>query len=924
MRIGLLNTQVPFVTGGAELLANNLKAELIKAGHEADIISLPFNWYPAQTLVDHIVAGSLLDVTAFNNAPIDLAIGLKFPAYLARHPRKAYWLVHQHRQAYDMWDAGTSDLLHQDSGQAVKGAIEQADRVALGSARVFTISGNVTQRLERYCGVSSLPIYHPPPLAELLHPGDYGDYVLVPSRLGPAKRQDLVVEALARMRRPLNAVFVGKPDDPTYRDALKRRAAELGLDGRIRWLEGVPGRELAALYAGARAIVFVPVDEDYGYVTLEAMLAHKPVVTVTDAGGPLEFIEHGRNGLVSAPEPDAVARHLDMLAGDAALAAALGAGAIQRYRDMDIAWSTVIDHLLERPRAGAEAGSAARELPMVTLPEPVAGPEPVNADVSLDQTATRAVVAAADPAVAPEAVVEPQDDPVKTEVASKTADDGAVAAPIAEASPGVEQTSTESAIASDAAPAPSSPPEAIRVDVAVLREGLPVSSLAEVLGSFDMLANANPEMLAYLESHWVRYLQTLAMIPRHNGGRFLDLGTGEPYGFLALVKLVMPEARFTVVVEDKAQHGRKSVFPSLRGGPPLEVEVAAFNVEVDPFPFGPGRFDTVLAMEVLEHLSLNPAHLFAESARVLCPGGSLIVTTPNIVSYRAVSLALSGHAPYSFGVFVPFHGYYGRHNREYTPHEVDVLGRMAGFEPAALITKDVYDSYQVPYDAALMARSDYPLALRGQNTFYHGVRTAEPKRFGPTSLYRDDPIDHKAQLVARPGAAGGIDLSVINEGAVTLLAEGPERTVLTFDVYDCQGRLETYAIALDLPAPVRPGQTVTRTLPIAPHPGGAISLVRAALHLHGRGPLDLCGARPISIVAAADAALVLKALGQGGQTVAPQSAPSRSEDPSEGPSDPPAPAGLAAPKTAKPARKAKADTGTAARKAPAKPRKDKG
>ena len=55
-------------------------------------------------------------------------------------------------------------------------------------------------------------------------------------------------------------------------------------------------------------MVFVPQDEDYGYITLEAMLAAKPVITVTDAGGPLEFITDGSEGLITAPEPAPLAR----------------------------------------------------------------------------------------------------------------------------------------------------------------------------------------------------------------------------------------------------------------------------------------------------------------------------------------------------------------------------------------------------------------------------------------------------------------------------------------------------------------------------------------------------------------------------------------------------------------------------------------
>ena len=44
----------------------------------------------------------------------------------------------------------------------------------------------------------------------------------------------------------------------------------------------------------ALGVIFPPLDEDYGYVTLEAMLAAKPVITCTDSGGPLEFVGASR------------------------------------------------------------------------------------------------------------------------------------------------------------------------------------------------------------------------------------------------------------------------------------------------------------------------------------------------------------------------------------------------------------------------------------------------------------------------------------------------------------------------------------------------------------------------------------------------------------------------------------------------------
>jgi len=106
----------------------------------------------------------------------------------------------------------------------------------------------------------------------------------------------------------------------------------------------VPDQQLIDLYAEARAVYYAPFDEDYGFTTVQALAASRPVVTTTDAGGVLEFIDDGHNGFVVAPDPAAIAARLDMLANDPALAERLGANGPQRVAD--ITWDRVIHSLV--------------------------------------------------------------------------------------------------------------------------------------------------------------------------------------------------------------------------------------------------------------------------------------------------------------------------------------------------------------------------------------------------------------------------------------------------------------------------------------------------------------------------------------------------------------------------------------------------
>ncbi len=104
--------------------------------------------------------------------------------------------------------------------------------------------------------------------------------------------------------------------------------------------------DLLALYAGCRAAYYGPVDEDYGYVTVESFLSDKPVLTTTDAGGPLEFVSDGENGLVAAPDPESVAAAIDrFFAWPESRLREMGE--VGHLRVADITWDHVIDRLTE-------------------------------------------------------------------------------------------------------------------------------------------------------------------------------------------------------------------------------------------------------------------------------------------------------------------------------------------------------------------------------------------------------------------------------------------------------------------------------------------------------------------------------------------------------------------------------------------------
>ncbi len=348
MRVVIATTQVPFVFGGAEIHAEELREAFRQAGHQAEIVAIPFKWYPAERILDHMLACRLLDLTESDGQPIDRVIGLKFPAYLVAHPCKVLWVLHQHRPAYDLWQhPSLCDLLHVGLGRPIRDSIRRADENCFAEAHlVYANSRNVADRLHRYSACVAEPLYHPPRNAALFYPGPPGDFLFFPSRITRIKRQMLVLEALAAVPGNLRVHFAGAPDDQPYHESLARRSAELGLAGRIRWLGHITEEEKLRQYAQCLGVIYPPLDEDYGYVTLEAMLAAKPVITVSDAGGAREFVRHERTGLVSEPTPEALAAAIRALAADPARARDMGEEGRALYDSLEINWETVVDRLL--------------------------------------------------------------------------------------------------------------------------------------------------------------------------------------------------------------------------------------------------------------------------------------------------------------------------------------------------------------------------------------------------------------------------------------------------------------------------------------------------------------------------------------------------------------------------------------------------
>lgn len=346
MRIILSTVQVPLVRGGAEILAEELKKQLLIYGHQADIVSIPFKWYPPQSLYNSILMGRMMELEESAYQKVDGVIGLKFPAYYAHHPKKVLWLVHQHRQAYDLWGTDFGDLHLSEDGKKLKDFILQSDSYFLNQYKDrYTISKNVADRLSKFNGLSSQALYHPPHDSQKFYCDSFENYIFYPSRIDGMKRQWLLIEAARHLKSDLKIKIAGTGHIDEI-ERLKKMIRDYGLEGKVQLLGRISDDEKFSLYAKCKAVYFGCYDEDYGYISLEAQLSKKPLLIHPDAGGPVEFIEHGQSGFIVEPKAQSLAQVMDQLSDDSSLAEKMGSHGYNDLLKKNVSWENVIQKLL--------------------------------------------------------------------------------------------------------------------------------------------------------------------------------------------------------------------------------------------------------------------------------------------------------------------------------------------------------------------------------------------------------------------------------------------------------------------------------------------------------------------------------------------------------------------------------------------------
>lgn len=344
MKILIVNNMAPFLWGGAEELAVNLEKQLLLAGHQAEILRIPFQWEPYTKIPTQMLMAQSLEL--YN---VDRVIALKFPAYLINHSHKTFWLLHQYRQAYDLFDAGQSNIPSNTDGEQLREIIKKADNNAFNSAKhVFTNSPVTTQRLRHYNDIDSEVLYPPINDPELFTGGESEGYIFAGGRVNGMKRQHLLVEAMQFTDSKVKLIIAGPPDTMEDRERLERLVEKYNLSDRVSLdLNFLPRTKIANYANQALACAYLPFDEDsLGYVAMEAANARKPLITATDSGGILGLVENNVTGWVVEPQPDLLAESMNMIFAKQQEALKKGEAMYNHWKKLNITWGKTIEKLL--------------------------------------------------------------------------------------------------------------------------------------------------------------------------------------------------------------------------------------------------------------------------------------------------------------------------------------------------------------------------------------------------------------------------------------------------------------------------------------------------------------------------------------------------------------------------------------------------
>lgn len=381
MKIAVVGpSPVPFAIGGAENLMWGLCEAMNQiTPHQAELIKLPSRESDFWSLLH-----SYYDFYRLRLEQFDFVIATKYPSWMIRHPNCICYMIHTLRGLYDTYHCfGLSkeveranpyvnkvldfmeerrqmddleDFFHllfsleeqrnipdpylKFPGPLIRKIVHYLDHMALsqeGMKHIYAISKTVKYRKEYYPPNCRIDVVYPPTVLKKRNKGNQ-QHIFVASRLDGAKRIDMLIRAMKYVKSDIPLYIAGTGPKQEEWEALAKK------DQRIHFLGFVDADTLEKYYADSLVIPYFPLDEDYGLITIEAMLHQKPVITTADAGGPTEFVAEGETGFITRFEEKALAEKIDFLTEHPLEAERMGKNAFEKVKE--ITWENAVEKLL--------------------------------------------------------------------------------------------------------------------------------------------------------------------------------------------------------------------------------------------------------------------------------------------------------------------------------------------------------------------------------------------------------------------------------------------------------------------------------------------------------------------------------------------------------------------------------------------------
>ncbi|HEX8143165.1 MAG TPA: glycosyltransferase [Pyrinomonadaceae bacterium] len=226
-----------------------------------------------------------------------------------------------------------------------------------------------------------------------------------------------------------------------------------------------------------------------------------------------------------------------------------------------------------------------------------------------------------------------------------------------------------------------------------LPQGWTEAELREWVASVLVEGGPPAEMRAYAVEDFKRFVYTLGLVPEKPRLDVLELGANPYFTTTLLHKFRDARLHLANFFGHPEQEAAQNVTIG-KTGEVINFPYKQFNIEEDTFPYEDKSLDVVLFCEIIEHLLSDPVHAIVEIRRVLKPGGTLVITTPNVARLDNVCKLIGGE-----NIYDPYSGYgpYGRHNREYNKHDLHRLLTVNGFHVNTIFSADVHERYADSY-----------------------------------------------------------------------------------------------------------------------------------------------------------------------------------------------------------------------------------